>query len=373
MRHKYLIPTIAIIGMLMMCESAHGETVSQVQAKKVAAAFFNAAHGQYMSEPKFVFNGRRFTTQRLFNPFYVYNLPAGGFVIVSAENKAYPILGYSLRDTFDPNTISDGLRSVLESYALDIERIRHDDRIPSEAIEAWRDLPHYIDNILKANYSATDPTLNPQETLERVEAVAYGVGTDDQWADMYTPQQWEDMIDAELDLNGTVALGIVGRKGVTPMAVHGRKGDFYRIRTEMPDNALYRLFATEYLTDRQVASLTNPIGVYDINVEETPFVFYDEFIASTNEEKARRAKTLEEKLIVTEPRVHRYGGGFYTIDLPEEATIAQVYNLGGAMTRQFTYSGTASPHLNLMSEPTGFYIVRLMGKSGKVYGIKLVR
>ena len=76
--------------------SAHAETVSQRQAKHIAQQFFNAAYGRVMGEPKLVYNGRRLTTNSLFPPFYVYNLQAGGFVVISAENKAFPILGYDL-------------------------------------------------------------------------------------------------------------------------------------------------------------------------------------------------------------------------------------------------------------------------------------
>ena len=72
---------------------ALAETVSQKHASKIAETFFNTAYGIHVAAPKFAWNGRQLTTDRLFTPFYIYNHPRGGFVIISAENKAFPVLG----------------------------------------------------------------------------------------------------------------------------------------------------------------------------------------------------------------------------------------------------------------------------------------
>ncbi len=127
------------------------ETVSQKEASKLAQIFFNAANGEVVSKPKLVYNGKRLTTNRLFSPFYVYNHAKGGFVIIAADNKAYPILGYSLHTNFDPEKLDSAASARLAEYARDIEYIRHDGRVPDEAIAAWTGMPDFI-------YSTLNPT-----------------------------------------------------------------------------------------------------------------------------------------------------------------------------------------------------------------------
>ncbi len=141
-----------ILSLVFGFTLSYAETVSQKEAARIAEKFFNAAARQVMAKPKLVFNGKRFTTNRLFTPYYVYNHPAGGSVIISAENKAMPILGYSLKSNFSPDHIDEERTKLLSDYARDIEYIRYDSRMPNEAIEAWGDIADCIDYTLNRFY-----------------------------------------------------------------------------------------------------------------------------------------------------------------------------------------------------------------------------
>ena len=373
-RIRQLLTYVPLTALLLCAApAAKAETVTQKQAKEIAGKFFNAANGRFMAEPKCIYNGRQLTTQRLFVPFYVYTLPSGGFVVISAENKAFPILAYSLTDYFDPEKLSDGMKAVLRSYAFDIERIRYDSRVPEEAIAAWGDINHYIDRQLKAPYEATDVLYTPTETKEMVEYVAENDNASDMWSDIYSPDQWEDLVNDELDRRGNVALGIVYSGNVTPVTLHGRKGDFYRMSFSGPDRSLYRLLATEFINDSQVAMLNEAPGLPAVTEPDTAFKFYTDFAEETRREREARDRAFEDALIVTEPVVHAHGSGQYTVDLPEEAVMARIYNVGGAMSRQFTYKGTMSPHIDLAAEPSGFYVASILGRSGRTYSVKLAR
>ena len=45
--------------------------------------------------------------------YYVFNVQAdGGFVIVSGDDRAYPVLGYSEKGRFDPDNIPTNLRGM---------------------------------------------------------------------------------------------------------------------------------------------------------------------------------------------------------------------------------------------------------------------
>lgn len=373
-RQKIYTILLAIAAMAAGFSSARAETVTQQQAKHIAAKFFNAAHGQYMAEPKFIYNGRKLTTQRLFSPFYVFNLPSGGFVVVAADNKAFPILAYNLKDTFDPNHIGPKLEALLRSYARDVERIRYDDRIPYQAIEAWGDIPHFIAALLDAPTRSYDLLITPDEAAEKVAAAAADEAYDDNWSDLYSPSQWGELVDSELAKSRNVALGVADRTGsLQPLIVQAEKGGFYRIATDIQDRTFYRLFATEYLSDGQIAVMDYAPGLPEEAVPDDAFRFYDDFIAEQEADRQRRQRAIEEGMTVTAPVLHSHGSGFYTVDLPEEAAVARIYNLSGALVRQYTYGATTSPHLDILGEPTGFYFAQIIGKSGTPYGIKLVR
>lgn len=373
MRASVINWAVAAFAAVAAYAPAAAETVTQPQAKAIASQFFNAANGQYMVEPTMVYNGRKLTTQRLFVPFYVYNHPSGGYVIISAENKAFPILAYSTSGKFDANAVSDDTKSILTSYARDIELIRYDDRVPYEAIAACGDLPHYIDNLLNARTDKYNVKYTSSEAEDMIARLDGDPDNDDQLSEIYSPSQWSEMVADELTRNGNVALGFDNGKDISAVTVTGRKGDYFIVNADVPDGSYFRLFATEYLSDGQLAVLSNPIGLPEVQQEETPFRFYDDFIAETKAAEQQRQRAIEEAGMVTEPVLHTHGSGFYTVDLPEEAALVRLYNLGGAMVRQYTYKNTTSPHFELIAEPTGFYLALIVCKSGRTYGVKLVR
>lgn len=127
----------------------HSETVGQKEAKSMAQKFFNESKGYVTPPVEYVYNGKDLTTQRLFTPFYVFNSPTGGFVIVAADNKAFPILGYSFQRKFNHASMTPMVKSVLTDFARDVEMIRYDSRIPSDAIEQWSAYPAVVYDMLR--------------------------------------------------------------------------------------------------------------------------------------------------------------------------------------------------------------------------------
>ena len=53
--------------------------------------------------------------------FYVCDAGEDGFVIISADERMTPVLGFSHSDVFDPEDIPAGMRELLESYAQEYE------------------------------------------------------------------------------------------------------------------------------------------------------------------------------------------------------------------------------------------------------------
>ena len=147
---KKIITMWAICGFTAAgCNHAFAETVGQKEAKSMAQKFFNESRNYVTPPVSYVYNGKDLTTQRLFTPFYVFNSPSGGFVVISAENKAFPILGYSLSGKFDKDKMTPMVKSILSDFSRDIELIRYDSRIPTDAIDQWITYPDVVFDMLK--------------------------------------------------------------------------------------------------------------------------------------------------------------------------------------------------------------------------------
>ena len=99
-----------------------------------------------------------------FDCFYVFN--AGeGFVLVAADYRCVPILGYSFNGNFDKHALPDNFRSWLEGYRADIERgilaEAHEDK---ETLAQWQSL---LDKRFGPTPAAKDETYLLTSTWEQ--------------------------------------------------------------------------------------------------------------------------------------------------------------------------------------------------------------
>lgn len=139
-----LIALVAIASFM----DVWGESVSRKRGEEIASLFFKKAGNAGDKNLRLVYDGRRLTSHRLFPPFYLYSNPSGGYVIIAADNKAFPILGYSLSGKFMADNMPAPMKESFSRYAAEIENIRHDGRIPTQAIAAWGNLEDYISGLL---------------------------------------------------------------------------------------------------------------------------------------------------------------------------------------------------------------------------------
>lgn len=373
---KVLLPlTVVMLSGIAGRQEAHAETVSLKQSRTMAQMFFNEAAGRVQAPVKMVYNGRRLTTDRLFVPFYVYNQPAGGFVIIPADNKAFPILGYSLTESFDPDNLGEIEKALLASYAHEIEMIRYDSTEPVEAIAAWQDFPTFVSRLLAAPYDATDPSLTPEEAAAAVRRMSADEEAVEYSSTLYTPSQWQELVDLCLKGEGCFPLGILDNRGTPRAAInHGHKGDYYRMELDRRNSWLMRLNATEVIASRTLAdfSVIRP-AVEEELPEEPAFVDADLFMAETAAVEENRLLERRMNLEVTEPQVKGLGGGHFEIILPEPATMVTVYTLSGGIAGRQTYAGNRSVFVDISAEPSGFYFALIEGASGRGYGVKLIR
>ncbi|UXX78999.1 thiol protease/hemagglutinin PrtT [Reichenbachiella carrageenanivorans] len=75
------------------------------------------------------------------NPYFIYNFGETGFIIVSNEDAALPILGYSFEGTYSENKVFPQLAKWLETYKKQIRFIQANDIEPTQEVTSrWESL-----------------------------------------------------------------------------------------------------------------------------------------------------------------------------------------------------------------------------------------
>ena len=73
--------------------------------------------------------------------FYVFSMKPRGFVVVSADDRAKPILGYSTEGSFGMDVIPDGLQSFFNNYQAGFSQMMENDETRTEmAVKDWKRL-----------------------------------------------------------------------------------------------------------------------------------------------------------------------------------------------------------------------------------------
>lgn len=310
---KKILPLVLILFAGSHCNA---ETVSQKQASGIASLFFNALFGEVTPAPKLAWNGRQLTTDRLFSPFYVYNHPRGGFVIIPADSKAFPVLAYSRHNKFQLDALNDDVRELLGQYAREIEIIRYDSRVPERASLAWQNIPEYISGVIANPYATPEYDKSSTEKKELLEA-------------------------ADRRLSAVF----------------------------LPNAVEFPVYSPE-----QYRELSLEDALLDRSVEnEVPFSFYENFIKDIEKENLARQASFDEIISPSKPVVEYLGGAHFKIRFPEGIGLARVYGLNGSMAVERHYGFSNIVNLDISSLPSGYYVLMALSENGKVYGLKIFR
>ncbi|MCD8387345.1 MAG: C10 family peptidase [Bacteroidales bacterium] len=114
--------TLMIIGCVAMGSAAmHADVITPEQALERAAAQGPTAVRAKVAaktQPQLLFTARAAERPTA----YVFsNAAEAGYMVLSADDKALPVLGYSDSGSFDPNNIPDGLKYWLDLYGREME------------------------------------------------------------------------------------------------------------------------------------------------------------------------------------------------------------------------------------------------------------
>ncbi len=148
---KMLLPILVILSLLTALEC---ETIPMSAAREVADHWYINRSGR--SNTTISDSFARPDEQ---NPaVYVFNYSEGGFVMVSADDAAYPILGYSMNNHAPDVDNQPGAIWMQEAYVDQIEAIREANCDNAETREVW-------DSILADDFSGFDFTRDVEPML----------------------------------------------------------------------------------------------------------------------------------------------------------------------------------------------------------------
>lgn len=126
---------VLLIALLL---ASHLYGIEKDTAKRIANNFMSRglAYGAGAStrEPIYVWNGLNEDSAGEEPPFYVFEYPESGFVVVSACEVARPILAYSRTGIFDRN--NEGLMEILSWAKEMIDEARKESLVPTESTSA---------------------------------------------------------------------------------------------------------------------------------------------------------------------------------------------------------------------------------------------
>ncbi len=92
------------------------------------------------------------------NVFYVFNqLHDQGFIIISADDRVKPILGYADRGTFDSGALPDGLKDIFKSYEKQISYAIKNNTAPSCALTRVSDEWADIEPLIQTQWNQNEP------------------------------------------------------------------------------------------------------------------------------------------------------------------------------------------------------------------------
>lgn len=126
-------------------KSATTETfVSSKQAEEIARGFYDAIDDGLRSAsgtPTLIGDNNSLSSDGAKSQrplLYFFRLPEKGFMIVSAEESAYPVLAYSTESDLDLKNLPTQTREMIRGYAGEISKAREKALAPSEEVSGLR-------------------------------------------------------------------------------------------------------------------------------------------------------------------------------------------------------------------------------------------
>ncbi|MDD4848311.1 MAG: C10 family peptidase [Bacteroidales bacterium] len=139
------LKTILLIIIVFSVSLIYGNPVDQNRALKVGMNFLkhntDLSIAKNFSNCRLAYQKEMQTSQgETVTCFYIFNIADKGFVIVSADDAAKPILGYSTESSFDCNDIPENMSVYLNSYTQSIIYAIENQIVHQKTLQEWNDM-----------------------------------------------------------------------------------------------------------------------------------------------------------------------------------------------------------------------------------------
>lgn len=132
--------TGSLLAVMLFSFATRAAVVDTTVASRVAMGFLRAA------APHIIRENSRLTIDKTYSrsgspAIYVINAGHTGFILLSAEDQVYPVLGYSDEGAFGSTPVPPAMEEWIEGLASQIELLRNNElQGTPEALEAWSSL-----------------------------------------------------------------------------------------------------------------------------------------------------------------------------------------------------------------------------------------
>jgi len=142
MKRKLTILISLFSAVVLLCQASYAEIISVEKAQLVAKnLYFERVNlkKETVSYQNIKFNAAVTVTNNSTPIYYVFNCTSEiGFVIVSAESNAYPILAYSFESYYDKENLNESVKEIMDRYEKEILVIRAKNfTADDETTRAW--------------------------------------------------------------------------------------------------------------------------------------------------------------------------------------------------------------------------------------------
>ena len=146
MKNKYIIPFLILVGIsLLFNGNLTAKPVDTLSAKTVATHFLAGRNGTVSRSAQhaniaYVGTFHDESSRQAIPSYFIINTE-GGFVILSADDRIEPILGYSTEGTFDSDNIPSNMLAFLDGFSSQIKAyLQNAPSMPNEATAKWTSL-----------------------------------------------------------------------------------------------------------------------------------------------------------------------------------------------------------------------------------------
>lgn len=125
---------------ILFCNLAMAQPIEPKTAQQVAENLFKSMG--LTAAPELVVLRRELPVGKSDNPYFIFNAsgPEDGFVIISADRRAFPLIAYSTTSDFYPDNVPINMRKWMEGYRKEIQYvIKHNLPATSEIVMSWKE------------------------------------------------------------------------------------------------------------------------------------------------------------------------------------------------------------------------------------------